>query len=211
MKVGIIGAGNIGRTVAGHLVTAGHEVALSNSRGPESLSETVAALGPRARAATVEEAAAFGDLALEAVPFGAYGSLPAAELAGKPVVSASNYYPDRDGKTEFGGRTQTELVADHLADSMVVKAFNTMYYETLRDEARPEVALEDRLVLFLAGDGSAAKATVAGLIEEVGFAPLDVGRLADSGVIEPGSPLYNEPMQLDAARAKLDAVRENSG
>jgi predicted dinucleotide-binding enzyme len=207
MKVGIIGAGNIGRTVAGHLVTAGHEVALSNSRGPESLSDAVAAFGPRARAATVEEAAAFGDLVLEAVPFGAYDSLPGAELAGKTVVSASNYYPDRDGDIDFGGRTQTELIAAHLTDSTVVKAFNTMYYETLRDEARPEVALEDRLVLFLAGDSPGATGTVADLIEEVGFAALDVGGLADSGVIEPRSPLYNEPMHPDAARAKLEELR----
>jgi hypothetical protein len=207
MQIGIIGSGNIGETVARHAVAHGHEVAIANSRGPDSLVDLVADLGPNARAATVTEAARFGEVVVEAIPFGAYDSLPADALADKTVVSAANYYPDRDGAIEFGERTQTELVADHLADATVVKAFNTMHYETLREAARPDAAPADRLVLFLAGDDPRAKSTVAGLIETFGFAPVDVGRLADAWVIEPGSPLYNEPMTVAEATETLAELR----
>jgi predicted dinucleotide-binding enzyme len=203
MQIGIIGSGNIGSTAAKLFVDAGHTVAISNSRGPESLTELADELGSNARAVTVDEAAAVGDVVLEAIPYGEYESLPAEALAGTVVISAANYYPQRDGEIEFDGRTQTELVAEHLADSTVVKGFNTMYYETLRDDARPDEPLDERLVLFLAGDDDDAKATVATLIEEIGFAPFDVGSLADSAVIEPGSPVYNSPMTLDEARDAL--------
>jgi hypothetical protein len=146
---------------------------------------------------------------LEAIPFGARRELPADALAGTVVISASNYYPDRDGEIDLGGRTQTELVAAHLADSRVVKAFNTMYWETLRDEGRPDAAREDRLVLFLAGDDADAKATVADLIEEIGFAAVDTGSLAEGGRRqEPGSRIYNEPMTPAEARAALEALDE---
>lgn len=208
MHIGVIGSGNIGATAAEHFVDAGHQVVIANSRGPDSVAPLVDDLGPTARAATVEEAAASGEVVLEAIPFGAYETLPADDLAGTVVVSAANYYPDRDGEIDFGGHTQAGLVAAHLADSRVVKAFNTMYYETLRDEARSAASLDERLVLFLAGDDADAKATVADLIEAIGFAPLDVGTLAESGVIEPGSPLYNEPMTLAQAEDALAALRE---
>jgi hypothetical protein len=204
MRVGIIGTGRIGRTVARHLVDAGHEVAVSNSRGPDSLAELVDELGPNARAATVREAATFGEVVLEAIPFGDHRELPADALADRIVISASNYYPDRDGEIAFDGRTQTELVAEHLAESTVVKAFNTMYWETLRDEARPDADLDDRLVLFVAGDDDEAKAVVSDLIREFGFAAVDTGSLREGGRRqEPGSPIYNEPMTPDEARARL--------
>jgi len=207
MRIGIIGSGNTGSVAARHFVAAGHEVGISNSRGPDSLSRLVADLGPNARATTVEGAADFGEVVLEAIPFGEYRSLPADELTGKTVISAANYYPDRDGEIDQEGRTQTELVAAHLADSTVIKAFNTMYYETLRDEARPGAPLEDRLVLFLAGGDPEAKSVVSGLIEEIGFVPLDVGSLRDGVMMEPGSAIYNEPMRLERARTVLEELR----
>jgi hypothetical protein len=207
MNVGLIGAGNIGSTVAEHLVENGHDVTISNSRGPETLAALVDELGPKAQAGTVEDAASSGDLVIESIPFGAYETLPADALADTTVVSAANYYPERDGDIDFGDHTQAELVAAHLADSTVVKAFNTMYYETLRDEARPDAPLEERLVLFLAGDEAAAKETTADLIEEIGFAPLDVGSLEDGRYMEPGSPIYNEPMTLAEAQAELEQMR----
>jgi hypothetical protein len=208
MRIGIIGSGNIGSVAAELFVTAGHEVAISNSRGPDSLVELVEELGPSARAVTVEEAARFGPVVLEAIPYGAHESLPAEALAGRTVISAANYYPDRDGDIDLGGRGQTELVAAHLAESAVVKSFNTMYYETLRTEGRPAAPLEERLTLFLAGDDADAKATVADLIEAVGFAPLDVGSLAEGRLMEPGSAIYNDPMTLPEAREALAALRD---
>ena len=131
-------------------------MAISNSRGPDSLTELVSDLGPNARASTVEEAATFGEIILEPIPFGAYEELSAGALADRVVISSPNHFPNRDGKIEFDGRAETELVAAHLADSRVVKAFNAMYWETLRDEARPEAAMEDRLALYLAGDDTNA-------------------------------------------------------
>jgi predicted dinucleotide-binding enzyme len=127
MNIGIIGSGNIGATAARLFADAGHEVAVSNSRGPESLVPLVKEIGPRGRAATVEDAADFGELVLVAMPFFAYETLPAEPLAGKVVVDAMNYYERRDGRIDFDGLTSSEVVARHLPNSRLVKAFNTMY------------------------------------------------------------------------------------
>jgi 8-hydroxy-5-deazaflavin:NADPH oxidoreductase len=188
MRIGVLGAGNLGATAARLFVDAGHEVAIAGSRGPERLGGVVAELGPRAHAATVEEAAAFGDLVLVAIPFARYRELPAAALAGKVVIDAMNDY-DADDDAEL---TSSQRVAEHLGESRVVKAFNTMYWKLLRDRRRAPDA-GDRLVLFLAGDDPGAKARAALLIEEVGFTPVDTGDLADGARRQqPGAPLYTE-------------------
>jgi predicted dinucleotide-binding enzyme len=202
MNIGIIGAGNIGSTSAGLFARAGHQVALSNSRGPQSLAAVVQDLGPNVRATTVEEAAAFGDVVLVAIPFGKYTTLPADPLAGKIVVDAMNYYAQRDGQIDFGGLSSSEMIARQLDRSRLVKAFNTMYFETLANGGSADAPPEDRLALFVAGDDAEAKAIVSGLIEEIGFAALDTGSLAAGGRRqEPGSPIYNRPMTLSEARA----------
>ncbi len=203
MNIGIIGSGNIGGTSAKLFADAGYEVALSNSRGPESLAPVVDEIGDRARAATVEEAADFGEVVLVAMPFFAYEELPADRLSGKVVIDAMNYYAGRDGDIDFSSLASTEAVGRHLPGSRLVKAFNTMYYETLRTEGRPSAPAEERLVLFVSGDDEEAKATVSGLIEEVGFTPVDTGALRESRRQEPGSPIYNVPMNADAAREAL--------
>jgi predicted dinucleotide-binding enzyme len=203
MNVGIVGSGKIGATTARLFAKAGHEVAVSNSRGPESLASLVEEIGPRARAATVEEAADFGEVVLVAMPFFAYETLPADRLSGKVVVDAMNYYAGRDGEINFNGLSSTEAVARHLPDSRLVKAFNTMYYETLRTEGRPSAPEEERLVLFVAGDDGEAKALVSQLNEEIGFAPVDTGSLSDGRKQEPGSPIYNVPMKPEQARETL--------
>lgn len=207
MKIGIIGSGNIGGNAAKLFARAGHEVVVSNSRGPETLKGLVEEIGGGARAVTVEEAADFGEVVLEAVPFGLYEELPADRLAGKIVVDASNYYPDRDGKIDLHGLTSTEAVARHLSGSRVVKAFNTMYYVTLASEGRPDAPTGERLVLFVAGDDDGAKETVSGLIEDIGFAPFDTGRLEGSGRQEPGAPVYNNPVTPEQARELLAESR----
>jgi predicted dinucleotide-binding enzyme len=203
VKIGIIGAGNIGANAARLFANAGHEVAISNSRGPETLAELVEEIGGDARAVTIEEAADFGDVVLEAIPFGRYQELPADRLTGKIVVDASNYYLRRDGEIDLDGLTSTEVLACHLSGSRVVKAFNTMYYETLASEGQPGAPLEDRLVLFVAGDDEGAKGVVSRLIEEIGFAPVDTGPLETSGKQEPGAPVYNNPMKPERAREML--------
>jgi 8-hydroxy-5-deazaflavin:NADPH oxidoreductase len=207
MNVGIVGSGKIGATAARLFAKAGHEVAVSNSRGPESLASLVEEIGPRARAATVEEAADFGEVVLVAMPFFAYETLPADRLSGKVVVDAMNYYAGRDGEINFNGLSSTEAVARHLPDSRLVKAFNTMYYETLRKEGRPSAPEEERLVLFVAGDDGEAKALVSQLIEGIGFAPVDTGSLSDGRKQEPGSLIYNVPMDPEQARETLAGMR----
>lgn len=203
MNVGVIGSGNIGGTAAKLFAAAGHKVAVSNSRGPETLRDLVQEIGPNAHAATVEEAAAFGDVVMEAIPFGLYERLPAGKLAGKVFVTASNYYPGRDGEVDHGGLTSSELVQKHLSGARVVKAFNTIYYERLRDNGRSDLPVEERETIFVAGDDEEAKRVVSGLIEDIGFAPLDTGKLAESRRQEPGSPIYNVPMRPESAREML--------
>ena len=202
MDIGIIGSGNIGANAARLFARAGHEVAISNSRGPESLQDLVDEIGQNARAATVEEAADFGEVVLVAIPFFARDTLPADELNGKTVVDATNYYPGRDGEIDFDGLTSSELLAQNVPGARLVKAFNTMYYETLANEGRSEN--EDRLVLFVAGDDEEAKATVFELIEEIGFAPVNTGSLREGGSKQhPGTAIYNNPMNEDQARETL--------
>jgi predicted dinucleotide-binding enzyme len=204
MNIGIIGSGMIGGATARLFARAGHTVAISNSRGPASLAGLVAEIGPNAHAATVEEAADFGEVVLVAIPYGAYASLPADRLAGKIVIDAMNYYPQRDQGLDLHGRTSSELVAEHLPGARLVKAFNTLYFKILESEGRPDAPIDARLAVFLAGDDAAAKTVVAGLIAELGFAPIDTGSLREGGARQqPGSPIYNRPLTGAEARRAL--------
>jgi len=192
--------------VARLLVDAGHEVAIANSRGPESLAQLVAELGDRARAVEVDEAARFGEVVLVATPLAALDSLPPEAFEGRIVVDANDYYPGRDGQIpelDDGTLTSSELLARQLPGARVVKAFNTMYFRTLATEGRPEAPREERLVLFVAGDDEEAKRKVSDLIDQLGFAPIDTGSLADGGARQqPGTPVYNQPMSpAEAERA----------
>ena len=204
MDIGIIGAGHIGSTAAELFIGAGHRVAISNSRGPETLTGMVQKLGPNAQAMTAEDAARFGEVVLEAIPYGRYRDLPAKALANKILISASNYYPQRDGDVDLGGRAQTELVAEHLPNTRVVKAFNTIYWEHLRDQGDTSKPIDARRVIFLAGDDAGAKATVADLIKAIGFGSLDTGPLRESSVQEPGSEVYNKTMTVGKARVSFE-------
>jgi predicted dinucleotide-binding enzyme len=209
LKIAIIGSGKIGGTAAKLFAATGHEVAIGNSRGPASLTSLVGEIGSHARAATVEDAAGFGKVVLVAIPFGKYRTLPAAALSGKVVIDAMNYYPERDGQIDLSTLTSSELVARYLAGARVVKAFNTMYFETLAGQGRPGRPIDDRLVLFLAGDDADAKAIVSHLIEEIGFAPIDSGSLSNGGRLQqPGSAIYNRPMNAGEARAALGRLRQ---
>ena len=187
----MIGAGHIGGTLAGLFVRAGHEVAISNSRGPDTLEELVEELGGRARAVTADQAAAFGEVVVVSVPFGRYREVPTEGLAGKIVIDANNYYPQRDGHFADLDRdrtTSSELLQTHLRFARVVKAFNAIHWNDLREEGRPAGAL-DRLGIPLSGDDDVAKQTVAELIDQIGFDPVDAGGLADGGRRhQPGSP-----------------------
>ncbi|MFC8516833.1 NADPH-dependent F420 reductase [Streptomyces sp. NPDC057257] len=207
MRIGILGSGEIGSTLARLLTAAGHEVALANRRGPESLAGLVGELGGRARAASVEEAIAFGDpLVFVAIPFGAYETLPAGALAGKVVVDTTNYTPGRDGifpELEEDRTTSSELIAAHLPDSRLVKAVNTLNYKYLLDLARPGAPREERIALFVAGDDTEADGTVAALLEELGFAVVRTGPLGTGGRRQqPGTPVFNRPLDARTAQER---------
>jgi 8-hydroxy-5-deazaflavin:NADPH oxidoreductase len=125
--IGLIGSGHIGSTIAKLAIEAGYDVVLSNSRGPETLTDPVADLGPRASAGTARQAAERGDIVVVTIPLKNYREVPAAPLAGKTVIDTNNYYPQRDGNIAELNSEQTtvsELLQAHLPSSHVVKAFN---------------------------------------------------------------------------------------
>jgi predicted dinucleotide-binding enzyme len=203
MKIGIVGSGNIGANAARLFVRTGHEVVLSNSRGGQGLEAMVAELGAKARAATIEEAANFGEVVLVAIPFGKFRTLPERAFDGRVVIDAGNYYPERDGKfaeLDNNETTSSELMAAHLKGARLVKGFNTIWFKHLASEGDTSRPLEDRRAIFIAGDDSKAKEIVARLIEEIGFAAVDNGFLHEGGRNQqPGTAVYNKDMTAKEA------------
>ena len=205
MRIGLIGAGNIGSTLARLAVEHGHDVMLSNSRGPETLGGLVSHLGARAVAGTASEAAAFGDVVVVAIPLKNYRRVPAAELANKIVIDANNYYPQRDGQIpglDDDAVTTSELLAAFLPESRVVKAFNNIYYADLAAQGEP-AGTPGRRALPIAGDDPEAKKAVADLIEEFGFDVVDAGGLAEGRRFQRGTPANVTRLDADALRAAL--------
>jgi predicted dinucleotide-binding enzyme len=203
LKIGIVGAGRIGSVAARLFVAAGHEVAVSNSRGPESLRQLAAEIGPRAHATTVDDAACFGEAILLAVPWHVTEALPgAALLRDKIAIDAMNPYNPAGGFFELGDSTSSEEVLKRMPGARLVKAFNTIYYEHLAMRGRKDLPVEERHAIYLAGDHAAAKTAVVGLIESIGFAPVDTGSLREGGRLQqPESPIYNQTFTAREARA----------
>jgi predicted dinucleotide-binding enzyme len=203
--IGLIGSGNIGSTVARLAVAAGHDVVLSNSRGPDTLQDLVSELGPKARAATSAEAASAGDIVVVTVPLRAYREVPVEPLAGKVVIDTNNYYPERDGQIaalDDESTTVSELLQRHLPTSKVVKAFNHIYFQNIGDAARP-AGSPDRLALAIAGDDADARATVAEFIDSIGFDVVDAGPLAEGWRYQRDTPAYVAPYDKEALEQKL--------
>jgi predicted dinucleotide-binding enzyme len=212
--VGLIGSGRIGGTVARLAVAAGHQALLSNSRGPDTLKDLAAELGPLARATTGPEAAEGGDLVVVTIPLRAYPSVPARPLAGKVVIDTCNYYPRRDGQIpelDSGALTSSELIQRHLPGAAVVKAFNNIYYRHLASLARAPGA-GDRSYLPVAGDGAAAKAAVTAFLDSIGYGSVDAGPLAEGWRQQPGTPVYGTPygsfQDAKGTPASAGAIRE---
>ena len=209
MNIGIIGSGNIGGTTARLFVNAGHVVAISNSRGPESLTSLVNSIGANIRAKKVEDAVKFGEVILLAIPWRRRQELlSVSELFdGKIVIDAMNPYSENFEVIDLDNSTSSEEVLKQIPSSRIVKAFNTIYYEHLRTKGNPNAAKEDRFAVFVAGDDLDAKVTVSKLIEDIGFAPVDTGSLREGGrKQQPGSPTYNNPMTAKLARARLTEI-----
>lgn len=190
--IGLIGSGNIGQAIAKQAIAHGHTVVLSNSRGPETLTDLIAELGPQASAATAAEAAAAADIAVVTVPFKNYREVPTEQLAGKVVIDTNNYYFERDGhfpEIDNGIATVSGSLAAHLPTSKVVKAFNNIQALAIGDDAKPVGAL-DRRALPIAGDHAEAKEVVSGLISEFGFDVVDAGPLAEGRRFDRDKPAY---------------------
>jgi 8-hydroxy-5-deazaflavin:NADPH oxidoreductase len=222
--IGFIGSGRIGGTVARLAAAAGYRVVLSNSRGPQTLQDLVAEIGPLASAGTAEQAAEQGDIVVVAVPLRAYRDVPAAPLAGKTVIDANNYYPERDGHIsdlDAASVTSSELLQRQLPGARVVKAFNNIYYRHLLALARPHGA-PDRSALLIAADDPAARTAVTEFLDAIGYDAVESGTLAQSWRQEPGSAAYggvygpfdNEagtPAGAAALRARIADARPQAG
>ena len=153
MKIGIIGSGNIGGTAAKLFAKVGHEVAISNSRGPESLKSFVSSVGPNIKANTVEDAIKFGEVILLAIPWRRRQDLLSVSklFDGKIVIDAMNPYSENFEVIDLGNSTSSEEVLKQIPNSRLVKAFNTIYYEHLCAKGNPNASIEDRFTIFVAG------------------------------------------------------------
>jgi len=190
--IGIIGAGHIGSQVARKAVQLGYDVVISNSRGPETLTELVAELGPHARAATAAEAAAAGDFAVVTVPLKNIKDIPAEPLAGKIVIDTNNYYWERDGRfpaLDNGEATTSGLLQEHLPGAKVAKGFNHIMATQITTDGTP-AGTENRRALATASDFPEAAELVTRLYDEFGFDAVNIGPLSESWRVERDRPAY---------------------
>jgi len=206
MKIGIIGAGNIGGTLTRRFTALGHSVAVANSRGPETLSELEAETG--AKAVPVRDAARFGEVVVVTIPEGHVPDLPDDLFDGVPddvvVVDTGNYYPrQRDGKIDGieSGTPESRWVEQQLGRP-VVKAFNNIYSDHLLNLGKPSGS-PDRIALPVAGDNASAKAVVLRLVDELGFDGIDAGGLEESWRQQPGTPVYTADLDAEGVRRAL--------
>lgn len=204
LKIGIIGAGHIGGTLALLWVQAGHEVLLS-SRHPEELKPLADSLGPKARVGTAREAAVFGDVVLVSVPYAALPQLGRdlkAELAGKIVLDTGNPYPERDGEMAVAARRKGTGVAsaEFLPGVRLVRAFNAINSGDLRSEAHRRGEL---YAIPLAGDDAEALAVAQRLVREAGFSPVVVGALSRAREFDVGTAVYTRLLTAPQLRHAL--------
>jgi len=211
MNIGIIGAGNIGGTLARRLAALGHQVSIANSRGPESLAAFGRETG--ARPVTVEEAARAGEVVIISIPLKNISSLPKDLFRNVPesvvVVDTGNYYPrQRDGRIDpiERGTTETRWVVDQLGRP-VVKAFNNIYARHLLEMGKPK-GTPGRIALPIAGDDPRAKEVVTRLLDELGFDAVDGGGLDDSWRQQPGTPVYGTDFDAAGVRRGLAEAKQ---
>lgn len=206
MRIGIIGAGNIGGTLTRRLTALGHDVSVANSRGPETLRDLAAETG--ANAVTVAEAARDQDVVVVTIPEKNVPDLPRDLFVGASddvvVVDTGNYYPrQRDGRIAAieDGMVESRWVEQQLGRP-VVKAFNNIYAQHLLEKGRP-TGVHGRIALPVAGDDLAAKALVLGLVAELGFDDVDADGLDESWRQQPGTPVYATDLDADGVQVAL--------
>ncbi len=206
MRIGIIGAGQIGGTLARRLTAAGHDVSIANSRGPQTLAALAQETG--AKPVTVEQAARTGDVVIVTIPVKNVPHLPAGLFDGVPdnvvLVDTGNYYPQqRDGRIDAieGGTPESRWVSERLGRP-VVKAFNNIYAQHLLEGGRPKGSA-GRIALPVAGDEGRAKDVIIRLLDDLGFDGVDGGNLDESWRQQPGTPAYGTDLDATALRKAL--------
>lgn len=201
MNLAIIGTGNVGGPVGRLWAAAGHTV-IYGSRAPERHATLVETAGPNASVRSPEEAIDRSDVVLEAIPFHAVPSLPRAQLAGKILLSASNYFPQRDGEIDLKGLSHTSWVARQLPETRVVKAYSMIGGDVLERYANG--ADSDGFVMLLAADDPEAMTIAGALVRDTKLEPLEVGSLDDGRIFQSlDGPLFNVRLTLDQARAEV--------
>jgi predicted dinucleotide-binding enzyme len=208
LKIGIIGSGNIGSTLGDFWAKAGHQV-LFSSRNPENLKALVEQVGPQARAGTVKDAIAFGDVILIAVP---YGSMPqiakdyAKDLAGKIVIDTGNAVLARDGEIAKEAREKGVGLTTQrlLPGARVVRAFNTLGVSRLKNDAN---RAEGRIAIPMAGDDQEALKVASMLVRDAGFDPAVLGGLDRSRIFEQTNPLYGQEISAQEMIERAKAIK----
>ena len=206
--IGVIGAGRIGRYFSLTAIAHGYEIVIANRRGPDTLSEVVQELGPKARAASVTEAAVAGDFVLLAIPLPATLELPPEPFAGKVVLTASNYLVERDGhvpEVDSGRLTVPQYEQAHLPTSKVVRVFNIIDHRQILSDGTPQ-GTPNRRALAYAGDDPEARKLAADLYNELGFEPVDAGGLADAWRLDLGQPAFIVRQNAEELRANIAAA-----
>ena len=209
--IGIIGSGHVGSNLAKAAIAHGYDVVLSGSGKPDDLDGLIAELGPKARAATADEAAEAGDFAIVATPISAVGSIPVEPLRNKVVIATINYFPQRDGhiaEIEDGTTTVPGVLQRHLPDSTVVRAFSMLDAADMSGDGHP-AGDPKRRAIAIAGDDTAAKQLAAGLIDEFGFDVVDLGNLTESWRVDPGHKSFVTPQTAAELRANADAAQRS--